>query len=126
MNEYVDVDIIENGKVIGTTKILKKTEEPEEQNIKLNKVDDKTAYQNLLIKCAELEADNRLLEQRGSDILKELLDKNKKCIELERQIEKMKRHCNCKHRDSEGYCEVKRTYLIDLSYDGCDKWELED
>lgn len=74
----------------------------------------------------KLEADNRLLEQRGSDILKELLDKNKKCIELERQIEKMKRHCNCKHRDSEGYCEVKRTYLIDLSYDGCDKWELED
>lgn len=74
----------------------------------------------------ELEADIKLLEQRGSDILKELLDKNKKCIELERQIEKMKRHCNCKHRDGEGYCEVKRTYLIDLSYDGCDKWELED
>ena len=46
--------------------------------------------------------------------------------ELEQQIEKMKRHCNCKHRDSEGYCEVKRTYLMDLSYDGCDKWELED
>ena len=45
---------------------------------------------------------------------------------LEAQIEKMKRHCNCKHRDSEGYCEVKRTYLMDLSYDGCDKWELED
>ena len=45
---------------------------------------------------------------------------------LEQQIEKMKRHCNCKHRDSEGYCEVKRTYLMDLSYDGCDKWELED
>ena len=46
--------------------------------------------------------------------------------ELKEQIEKMKRHCNCKHRDSEGYCEVKRTYLMDLSYDGCDKWELED
>ena len=45
---------------------------------------------------------------------------------LEQQIVKMKRHCNCKHRDSEGYCEVKRTYLMDLSYDGCDKWELED
>ena len=78
------------------------------------------------IKIMELEKDNRLLEQRGSDILKELLDKNKRCIELEQQIEKMKRHCNCKHRDSEGYCEVKRTYLMDLSYDGCDKWELED
>ena len=49
-----------------------------------------------------------------------------KIAELEQQIEKMKRHCNCKHRDSEGYCEVKRTYLMDLSYDGCDKWELED
>ena len=46
--------------------------------------------------------------------------------QLRGQIEKMKRHCNCKHRDSEGYCEVKRTYLMDLSYDGCDKWELED
>ena len=46
--------------------------------------------------------------------------------ELEQQIVKMKRHCNCKHRDCEGYCEVKRTYLMDLSYDGCDKWELED
>ena len=46
--------------------------------------------------------------------------------ELQAQIEKMKRHCNCKHRDSEGYCEVKRTYLMDLSYNGCDKWELEE
>jgi hypothetical protein len=52
--------------------------------------------------------------------------RNIKIKELEQQIEKMKRHCNCKHRDSEGYCEVKRTYLMDLSYDGCDKWELED
>ena len=49
-----------------------------------------------------------------------------KITELEKQIERMKRHANCKHCDSEGYCEVKRTYLIDLSYDGCDKWELED
>ena len=53
-------------------------------------------------------------------------DKDKRIEELEAQIEKMKRHANCKHCDSEGYCEVKRTYLIDLSYDGCDKWELED
>ncbi len=49
-----------------------------------------------------------------------------KIKELEQQIVKMKRHCNCKHRDGEGYCEVRKTYLIDLSYDGCDKWELED
>jgi hypothetical protein len=52
--------------------------------------------------------------------------REKRIKELEQKLEKMKRHCNCKHRDSEGYCEVKRTYLIDLSYDGCDKWELED
>ena len=52
--------------------------------------------------------------------------REKRIEELEQQIEKMKRHCNCKHRDSEGYCEVRKTYLIDLSYDGCDKWELED
>ena len=51
---------------------------------------------------------------------------NSRIAELKQQIEKMKRHCNCKHRDYEGYCEVKRTYLMDLSYDGCDKWELED
>ena len=44
---------------------------------------------------AGLKADHRLLEQRGSDILKELLDKNKRCKELERQIEKMKYCCNC-------------------------------
>ena len=53
-------------------------------------------------------------------------ENKKEVIKLLAQIEKMKRHCNCKHRDSEGYCEVKRIYLIDLSYDGCDKWELED
>ena len=45
----------------------------------------------------KLEKDNRLLEQRGSDILKELLDKNKRYKELERQIEKMKCCGNCKH-----------------------------
>lgn len=58
MNEYVDVDIIENGKVIGTTKVLHVTKEPETQNIKLEKVDAKTAYDNLFIKYAELEKEN--------------------------------------------------------------------
>jgi hypothetical protein len=64
-----------------------------------------------------------------SNIREMLIYMNKqrdRIVELEQLIEKMKRHCNCKHRDSEGYCEVKRTYLIDLSYDGCNKWELED
>lgn len=92
----------------------------------------------------DLKKENRLLGERCNQLLKdkgELTDKiadikancdlaiesrDIKIKELEEQIEKMKRHCNCKHRDSEGYCEVKRTYLIDLSYDGCDKWELED
>ncbi len=124
MNEYVDVDIIENGKVIGTTKILKKTEEPEEQKIKLEKVDDKAAYKNLLIKYAKLEADNRLLEQRGSDILKELLDKNKKCIELEKQIEKMKCCANCKSFKGYGEtCEGWGEPVLNLNCD-CTEWEL--
>ena len=88
----------------------------------------------------DLERENRLLGERCNQLLKdkgELTDHLAEEVELhlhaeeyikslEQQIEKMKRHCNCKHRDSEGYCEVKRTYLMDLSYDGCDKWELED
>ena len=119
--------------------------------MKLEKVDDKTAYENLLVKYAELE--NKIADIKancdfaieGREVkIKELeleltveKDQHQEEINLhlhaeeyikslEQQIEKMKRHCNCKHRDSEGYCEVKRTYLMDLSYDGCDKWELED
>ena len=68
---------------------------------------------------AELKADNDA--RKFAMAMSEKVEK-----QLREQIKKMKRHCNCKHRDSEGYCEVKRTYLIDLSYDGCDKWELED
>lgn len=61
------------------------------------------------------------------DKLSVLLDNDEKRItDLEAQIEKMKRHANCKHCDSEGYCAVKRTYIIDLSYNGCDKWGLEE
>ena len=95
-------------------------------------------------RLADLENQNKLLGERCNQLLKDkgnLTDqiadikancdlaiegRDIKIKELEQQIEKMKRHCNCKHRDSEGYCEVKRTYLMDLSYDGCDKWELED
>jgi hypothetical protein len=94
--------------------------------MKLEKVDDKTAYENLLIKYAELENQNRLLGERCTQLLKDKGDltdqiadikancdlaiegRDIKIKELEQQIEKMKRHCNCKHRDSEGYCEVKR------------------
>ena len=96
------------------------------QNTKLKKVDDKTAYENLLIKYAELEKENAELKDHIAEEVELHLHAEEYIKSLEQQIEKMKRHCNCKHRDSEGYCEVKRTYLMDLSYDGCDKWELED
>lgn len=36
----------------------------EKQNIKLDKVDDKTAYENLLVKYAELEKENAGLKER--------------------------------------------------------------
>ena len=98
--------------------ICKNLAELETENNKLldviNNQDVKIA--DLENKIADIKA-NCDLAIEGRDI---------KIKELEQLIEKMKRHCNCKHRDSEGYCEVKRTYLIDLSYDGCDKWELED
>lgn len=85
----------------------------------------------ILQQCFEIFCKNLTeLEQQIADIKANcdlaIEGRDIKIKELEQQIDKMKRHCNCKHRDSEGYCEVKRTYLIDLSYDGCDKWELED
>lgn len=76
-----------------------------------------------LIALAYLDGLKHGLKQHAHDYLVKTIELKRK---YEEQIEKMKRHCNCKHRDSEGYCEIKRTYLIDLSYDGCDKWELED
>lgn len=48
-------------------------------------------YNEKDMRIIKLEADNRLLEQRGSDILKELLDKNKKCIELEKENAELKK-----------------------------------
>ena len=74
----------------------------------------------------ELEKQVKDLEWQLQEVVKDNDNYQVENKRLEQQIEKMKRHCNCKHRDSEGYCEVKRTYLMDLSYDGCDKWELED
>ena len=60
----------------------------------------------------ELEKDNRLLEQRGSDILKELLDKNKRCMELEKQNvelekenEEMKKGLGCET------CQIHLKYM---------------
>ena len=80
---------------------------------------DNCIFHRLEKENAELKADNDA--RKFAMAISEKVEK-----QLREQIEKMKRHCNCKHRDSEGYCEVKRTYLMDLSYDGCDKWELED
>ena len=38
---------------------------------------------------------------------------------------KMKRHANCKNCQSDGYCVERRKYLLDMSWNGCEKWELE-
>lgn len=97
--------------------------EPRENKIVDIKANCDLAIEGRDIKIKELEKENEELEKESNRLF---LEGAKRVEELEQQIEKMKRHCNCKHRDSEGYCEVKRTYLIDLSYDGCDKWELED
>ena len=94
-------------------------------------------YSELFATKEQLSQDNSYLKTKIKSLEEQIADIKANCDlaiegrdikikELKEQIEKMKRHCNCKHRDSEGYCEVKRIYLIDLSYDGCDKWELED
>ena len=82
-------------------------------------------------RIAELEKDNRLLEQRGSDILKELLDKNKRCMELEQQIEKMKCCGNCKHckysesEESYEWCE-KHDQIVNIAIKPCYDYEMFD
>ena len=111
MNEYVDVNIIENGKVIGTTKVLHVTKEPETQNIKLEKVDIKTAYDNLLIKYAELGKEVRLLGERCNQLLK---DKG----ELTDKIEKMKCCSNCDFVFRDGNC------YYDKECKNKDHWKL--
>lgn len=63
----------------------------EEQNIKLEKVDDKTAYENLLVKYAELKADND-----ARKFAMTMSEKGEK--QLREQIEKMKCCGNCSHR----------------------------
>lgn len=96
----------------------------------------------------ELEADNRLLEQRGSDILKELLDKNKRCIELKKenrllgercnqllkdkgnltdQIEKMKQCGNCGNRTIGNceYCKRKPSQIFADTLTS-DYWRLKE
>ena len=70
-------------------RLLKKNLEQYRDKVELeNEISDIKANCDLAIegrdvRIMELEKDNKLLEQRGSDILKELLDKNKRCIELE-------------------------------------------
>ena len=89
-----------------------------------NKIADIKANCDFAIKGRDVKM--KELETENNKLLDVINNQDIKIADLEQQIEKMKRHCNCKHRDGEGYCEVKRTYLMDLSYDGCDKWELED
>lgn len=90
MSEYVDVAIIENGKIIGSFKALNKTKE------KIEKVDDKTAYENLLIKYAE----------------------------LEQQIEKMKCCQNCKNLLSLAYGEFSCDLYGKCKH--YSKWEIKE
>ena len=69
-------------------------------------------YNEIDKRILKLEADNRLLEKRGSDILKELLDKNKRCMELEKQNvelekenEEMKKGLGCET------CQIHLKYM---------------
>ena len=88
----------------------------EEQNIKLNKVDDKTAYENLLVKYAELKADNDA--RKFAMAMSEKVEK-----QLREQIEKMKCCYNCS-KWNDGECEEspksKTFFCADFK---CDKWE---
>ena len=105
---------------------LKKENEQLKDQIADIKANCDLAIEGRDVKIKELEEENAELKA-DNDARKFAMAMSEKVEkQLREQIEKMKRHCNCKHRDGEGYCEVKRTYLMDLSYDGCDKWELED
>ena len=70
----------------------------EKQNIKLDKVDDKIAYENLLVKYAELE--NKIADIKANCDLA-IEGRDIKIKELEQQIEKMKCCSNCKHFNKE-------------------------
>lgn len=65
----------------------------EKQDMKLEKVDDKTAYENLLVKYAELE--NKIADIKANCDLA-IEGRDIKIKELEQQIEKMKNCNNCK------------------------------
>jgi len=72
---------------------MTKEHPPEEIKNRLSNISE--AIGNIALDyIVEIEADNRLLEQRGSDILKELLDKNKRCIELEKENRLLGERCN--------------------------------
>ena len=100
--------------------------EPRENKIADIKANCDFAIEGRDIKIKELELELTVEKDLHREEINLHLHAEDYIKSLEQQIVKMKRHCNCKHRDGEGYCEVKRTYLMDLSYDGCDKWELED
>ena len=125
--------------------------EEKKQNIKLGKVDDKTAYENLLVKYAELEnkiADikaNCDLAIEGRDIkIKELeleltveKDQHQEEINLhlhaedyikslEQQIEKMKCCGNCRFSESDTlngtFCHREGCFVVASAK--CKLWEM--
>ena len=95
----------------------------DKQNIKLKKVDDKAAYENLLIKYAELE--NKIADIKANCDLA-IEGRDIKIKELEQQIEKMKNWCNCGNYQD---CLFQRAEegkgLKAEECHNCDKWEIE-
>jgi hypothetical protein len=99
--------------------------------MKLEKVDDKTAYENLLVKYADLE--NKIADIKANCDLA-IEGRDLKIKELEQQIEKMKCCGNCKYSNQESaysiVCKVggvdKTDYINTDDNQVCDKWEIKE
>ena len=99
----------------------------EKQDIKLEKVDDKTAYENLLVKYAELE--NKIADIKANCDLA-IEGRDVKIMELKQRIEKMKCCFSCKHYYSNWcgnpYCKLKGFQIGNRYVCKCNKWEIKD
>lgn len=91
MSEYVDVAIIENGKVIGSFKALHKTEE--KKNEMKNKISmalkDPTLQQGFEVICkenAQLRADYEKQKEINKELVDDMAELHKRIRELETQI----------------------------------------
>ena len=112
--------------------------------MKLNKVDEKTAYENLLVKYAELEnkiADIKAncdlaiegrdikimeLEQENNKLLDVINNQDVKIADLEKKLEKMKCCANCKSFRGYGEtCEGWGEPVLNLNCD-CTEWKLKE